>query len=54
MQKFSGEESKTVQRQKNADKHTCRWTYPVKVHTDGEDGCIFMSEQYELEKEENQ
>lgn len=44
MQEFGEEDSKTMKRQKNADKHTYRWTYPVKVHKDGEGGCIFMSE----------
>lgn len=50
--RFSKENSKTVKRQKNANKHTDRWTYPVKVHKDGEGGCIFMNEK--LEKEEKQ
>lgn len=44
MQEFGKEDSETMKRQKNADKHTNRWTYPVKVHKDGEGGCIFMSE----------
>ncbi len=54
MQEVSKNNPNTVGRQRNAGKHTYRWTYPVKVHKDGEDGCLFMSEKDEREQEEKQ
>lgn len=51
MQGFSRENSKKVQRQNNQT-NRYRWTYPVKVHKEGKDGCIFMSEQYEKEEKQ--
>lgn len=46
------EETRQAGNRHAVKQHTYRWTYPAKAHMDGEDGCMFRSEQCELEKEE--